>query len=263
LKPLLTVAFLFISIFFALGQWTEIAVIEKKCDKIVIDNLQNTYAISGAEIYKYTRNGSFQFRYSDLKLGAVDALDVSFPLRPLVIYADLNSAALLDNTLTNNRGVIHLLDYEIGLGTLGCSSIQNHYWFYDAMRFSLTRLDDRFARTAYTGNLAQLLNIELRPTAMVEFANKCYLNNPGTGILVFDIFGTYIKTIPITGIADFQIFETQLAYFEDGKLKLYDTRTFITDVIDLPIGSLDAVIFDNRIAVRSATQIQILEITSR
>lgn len=244
------------------AQWTEILRIPRTSDNMVIDNLLNIYAISGSEIYKYNRQGEFQFRYSDLKLGTVNSLDVSFPLRPLVMYSDLNVAALLDNTLSNNRGIIQLLDLGIGLGTLGCSSVQNHYWFYDAMRFALVRFDDRFKETSNTGNLAQLLNIELKPTGLLEFGNRCYLNNPTTGILVFDIFGTFLFRIGLTGINTFQVFENHIVYFDGEKLVYYNMTTFESQFHDIPKGALNVLAYKEHIAVQHKDAIVIMQKTS-
>jgi hypothetical protein len=215
-----------------------------------------------SEIFKYKPDGTFAFRYSDEQLGEVGALDITFPLRPMAMYPELNYVILLDNTLSNNRGRINLLSKNIGLGLLGCLSVQNHFWFYDGMSFSLTRMNENFKEVTKTGNLSQILRTELQPTFMVEFDNRIYLNNPETGILVFDIFGTYIKTIPLLGLERFQIFENRIAYFKDNSIFTYHTQDYSETEIKLPEKCVQALIFKNRIAGLQKDRIKVWEVTN-
>lgn len=244
------------------SQFVEEFTIEGKFDFIEFDNLFNIYGVKFSEIFKYKPNGEFMFRYSDEQLGQVGALDITFPLRPMVMYPELNYVILLDNTLSNNRGRINLLSRNIGLGLLGCLSVQNHTWFYDGMSFSLTRMNENFVEVAKTGNLSQILRTELQPNYMVEFANRVYLNNPETGILVFDIFGTYIKTIPLIGLDRFQIFENQIAYFKDNTIYTYDVKNYTESELKLPEECSQALIFKNRIAALQKNCIKVWEVTN-
>ncbi len=161
--------------------------------------------------------------------------------------------------MSNNRGQVNLLDHNIGMGLLACSSVQNHFWFYDAMKFALIRTDENFKEVSSTGNLAQILGIELNPTSMTEFANRLYLMNPSTGIMVFDIFGTYIKTIPVTGITDFQVFENEIAYLDKNTLIRYNTLLFELKEIELPYICKSAQIQKNSLILLTDQKILILE----
>ena len=242
------------------AQLSEEYSIDGSFDFIDFDNLFNVYGVKNTEVFKYRSDGSFAFRYSDEQLGTVGAIDVTYPLRPIIMYPELNYLCLLDNTLSNNRGRINLLTKSIDNGLLSCSSVQNHFWFYDGMSFSLIRMNENFGEVARTGNLSQVLRIELNPNFMVEFANRIYLNNPETGILVFDIFGTYIKTIPITGLNRFQIFENGLGYFKNHTLYLYNTQDYSEKEIKLPVECSQALIFKNRIAGLQKEKITVWEV---
>lgn len=243
------------------AQWVEQFRIKAGADFISTDNLLNIYRVQGAEIYKYDKTGDFKFRFSDNQLGKVGKIDVTFPMRPLVAYPDLNYIVLLDNTLSENRGKINLMDHNIPLATLACASIQNHFWFYDAMSFSLIRTNDSYRNVQQTGNLAQILRINLEPTHMEEFANRLYVNNPGTGILVFDIFGTYIKTIPIKGLSRFQVFENHLIYFANNTIYRYNFKTFDTSEILLPVKAEDAQVQKNRVVALLKDEIVVFDYT--
>ncbi len=230
--------------------------IKEQADFIVTDNLLNTYIIRGTEMIKYNKTGDFQFRYSDKRLGNIEAVDVTFPLRPLLNYPAINYVVLLDNTLSNNRGNVNLLHQGINLGILACSSVQNHFWFYDAMEFQLVRTNENFRTVSVTGNLAQVLRLaNLEPTYMVEFANRLYVNNPSTGILVFDIFGTYMRTIPLHIVKRFQVHESELVFHENGVLKRYNFQSDQYQEIPLPEGSTNAELQKNRVWVQYAEKV--------
>jgi len=244
----------------AQAQFMELYSIPGKFDFIEYDNLLNVYGIRSTEIFKYKPDGSLAFRYSDKQMGDVGYLDVTYPLRPLVMYPDLNYLILLDNTLSDNRGRINLLDKKINMAVLGCSSVQNHFWVYDAMTFSLIRMNENFNQVATTGNLAQVLRLDLMPNFLVEFANRIYLSNPETGVLVFDIFGTYIKTIPLLGLKRFQVFENSLIYFKENKLHTYNTVDHRETELELPIACTQALLFKNRVAGLSKGEIKVWEL---
>lgn len=249
---------LFSLIWFSVSaQWTPKFTLEEPADFIAADNLLNLYRVYQSEIVKYDPKGQIVFRYSDKQLGPIGSLDVSYPLRPLVLYPDLNFLVILDNTLSSRRGKINLTDHNIGNATLACTSVQNHYWIYDAMQFALLRTDEKFNTISTTGNLSQILGITLDPISIREYGNKVYLNNPGSGILVFDIFGTYLQTIPIINVVDFQVFENNITYFTQGKLVRYDTLTFQSTEIPLPEKCLGAYLQKNRLFIRTAKNIKV------
>jgi len=242
-----------------MAQWKELYRITDSTDFIAFDNLFNLYRVRGSELFKYNPDGELQFRYSDKQLGEINTIDVTYPLRPLLTYPDLNYIAILDNTLSNNRGNINMLNYNIGLASLATNSVQNHFWFYDSMNFAVLRLNENFKEVSRTGNLAQVLGIELDPIAMTEYSNRLYINNPSTGIMVFDIYGTYIKTIPLKNIHSFQVFENEIVYCEKGKLLRYNTLLFETREIQLPVPCKSAYIQKNRIALLNDKGIIVLK----
>ncbi len=245
----------------AQSEWVEEFKIVGGSDFIATDVLENIYRVDQTELYKYDSQGKFQFRYSDKQLGVITSIDATYPLRPLVLYADLNYVILLDNTLSNNRGNINLVNHGIGLAMTACSSVQNHFWFYDAMQFALIRTNENFTQVSTSGNLSQILGIDLNPNFMVEFANRVYLNNPETGILVFDIFGTYIKTIPITGLDQFQVFEDEIVYFENHKLFQYNTKLFQAREIEINPNAENAYFWKDRIILDCPKEVIVLKKT--
>jgi hypothetical protein len=70
---------------------------------------------------------------------------------------------------------------------------------------------------------------------MVEKNRMVYLNVPGFGILVFDLFGNYAKTIPVEIPGEFQVTDQNLYYFKAGELFSVDLQTYHTTRLSLPL----------------------------
>ena len=68
----------------------------------------------------------------------------------------------------------------------------------------------------------------------MERDNKVYMNDPNIGILVFDIFGSYEKTIPLKGLRKFQILQDQVIYFDNNQLNAYNSFTLELKSLALP-----------------------------
>ena len=74
------------------------------------------------------------------------------------------------------------------------------------------------------------------PNFILERENTVYVNNPETGILVFDIFGKYIKTLDFKGLEDFQVFNKQLIFREGEKLQAFYLQPLVLQTLELPTG---------------------------
>jgi hypothetical protein len=69
---------------------------------------------------------------------------------------------------------------------------------------------------------------------MLEKSRKVYLNVPGFGILVFDRFGNYSKTIPLEIPGEFQVTDQHLYYFKEGELWSFDLQSNSPGRLELP-----------------------------
>jgi hypothetical protein len=111
---------------------------------------------------------------------------------------------------------------------LVCSSSNNSFWIYDKQNNELSRFDSELKSILKTGNLKRILDIDVKPNFMQENNNFVYLNCPNEGILVFDIYGTFYKTIPLKKLKEFNIVNGDVFYFENHSLKQYQAQTFNT-----------------------------------
>jgi hypothetical protein len=90
----------------------------------------------------------------------------------------------------------------------------------------LTRIENSINITNTSANISTLLNKNIQPNFIVEFNNKVYLNDSTQGILIFDVYGTYLQTLPIFGLTSFQVKEKYLLYVnKDAQIETYDFFT--------------------------------------
>ena len=86
----------------------------------------------------------------------------------------------------------------------------------------------------------------MQPNFILERENWLYVNDPNLGILVFDIYAQYQKTIDIKNLTYFQIIDNQLIYKEKEQLKSFHLKSLSTQSIDIPKG----VTLGNQIAIQ-------------
>ena len=218
--------FLFISVTsFAQSKFNLITTIDTEADFFTTDSQGNVYIVKGNELKKYDKTGKLLYSYSNKTLGNIDFVDASNMLRLLVFYKNYITIVFLDDTLTLSGEPINLDELDFQQAQLVCSSYNSSLWLYDQRNIELVRINQNFEKIVGTGNLSILLNIPIQPNYLVENNNKVYLNNPSTGILIFDIYGTYYKTAPIKNLQSFQPIADWIYFTSDKKLKAYNLKT--------------------------------------
>ena len=205
-----------------------------KATYINVDNLSNSYLVNDDVLQKYDPQGNLMKTYSNKTLGKISAVDANNPMKVILFYRDFLQIVFLDNTLSQNGDPVSIEILGYPQTRLVCSSHDKGFWIYNQQNFELLRFDQNLHVVNQTGNLAPLLGIDLKPNFMIEYNNRLYVNNPETGILVFDVFGTYSKNIPLKKISDFQFREDDIVYYQNGKLNSFNTKTLEQGVTALP-----------------------------
>lgn len=200
----------------SLDNLTAIKTIETQVQLISTDKLGNLYAATYQEIFKFDANGNLLQKNSIKSLGNLFSLDVSNPMKILAFYKDYNKIIFLDNMLAPSGGSIDLSAIGFDQATLASSSHDNGLWVYNSLNFEIVRMEPSLKISHQSGNIAQLTGNAIKPTMLFETNNVVYLCDTTYGVLLFDVFGTYIKTIPIKFITDLQV-ENNILYFIDKK----------------------------------------------
>ena len=215
---------IFLLLSFTDNTYTYKTSIKNKFDYFTTDPQGAVYLIKKDVLEKYNSDGKLIKTYSNKNLGNISSVDASNPLRVILFYKDFQQIVFLDNTLSQNGSPLLLQNIGVEQASLACSSNNNGLWIFDSNNFELKRFDGNLQKTASTGNIARMQNISLSVNYIIENNNMIFLNDLETGILTFDIFGTYRNTIPLKGLSSFQVNEDFITYFSDKKLKVYNRK---------------------------------------
>ena len=205
-------------------------ILNDKSAHIKIDDFGNTYVITKTELLKYSINGIFVKSFSAKRYGNIDFVDVTNPLKILVYYKDFQQILFLDNQLTASSNMISLENLGLEQTSLVCTSVNNSFWLFDKQNNSLLRYNEKSNLLVKTDNLKRILDLDLKPNFLREKNNYLYLNCPQEGILVFDMYGSFFKTISIKELSEFDIQNENVIYFKDKALHEYNTKTFSTSI---------------------------------
>ena len=200
----------------------------------ITDNLQNVYVYSGSSIKKYDSRGALLYSYSDKSYGKITSVDVTDPLKIMVFYKDFPEVIFLDNTLSLNGTAIGPSNLGFPFTTLACISHDNGAWLFDAQNLQLVHLDINLNVTQKTGSLMQLLGFPVNPNYLLEYNDYVYMNDTAQGILVFDTYGTYYKTIPIKGLSAFELRGDDLFYNTKNRIHTFHLKTITEDATPMP-----------------------------
>ncbi|MGP8217529.1 MAG: hypothetical protein ACLQQ4_18315 [Bacteroidia bacterium] len=198
------------------------------------DNLQNVYIYEDDVLKKYSSNGTLLYTHSDKSYGNITALNAYDPMKIMVFYRDFPAIVFLDNTLSQNGNTVNPGDLGYPLTSLACVSHDNGMWIYDAQTLQLIRFDVNLNPLQKTGNLNQLLGIPLNPIFLSEYNSYVYLNDTTEGILMFDAFGTYYKTLPFKGLTHYQVRGDDMFYMQNHKIHSFHLKTITEDIIAQP-----------------------------
>ncbi len=200
-------------------------------DFLRVDNFGKLYIINNNEITLYNSDGKLIARNSNKLYGEISDLDASNGLELLLFFKNLSQIVFLDNQLAEKGKELSLEEIGFDQVTLACTSHGLGLWLFDQTTFELSRLDQNGKFTTKSGSLLQILGFAPQPNFMREVNNWVYLNDPQRGILVFDIYGAYYKTIPIKEVDYFQIKEDQVFYVKNNYLQSFDIKELTYDTL--------------------------------
>lgn len=206
---------------------TRITFTEQK-SRLEIDGFGNMYVITDNEIVKYSATGNLQKKFSTKRYGKIEFLDAMNPLKVLVYFKDFQQILFLDDQLTQTSSMISIETLGYEQTSVVCSSSNNSFWIFDKQNNELLRFNSDLKSLVKTGNLKRILDIDIKPNFMQEQNNFLYLNSPNEGVLVFDIYGTFYKTIPLKNLKEFNIVNGDVFYYENNTLKQYQSQIFNT-----------------------------------
>lgn len=201
-----------------------------------VDNLHNLYVLSSQnEVVKYNPDGQQQFTYPNSTLGSISNIDAGNPLLIMLFFPDYQNVLLLDRTLSL-AGQFNLFRAGLLQVTAVGMASDNRLWAYDATTFQLKKIDREGQVLFESTDLSLALGRSINPVKIFEKNQTVFLCDPKEGILLFDAFGRYLKTLDLKGIADCQVLGDELYYLEKGQLKAFNMKSLTGKSLKLPEG---------------------------
>ena len=205
-------------------------------DHFYTDHLENIYFIDKHKIFKVETSSGIISEYGSLSDGTISSADVSNPFNILLFYRDFNQVVFLDNKLAKLRSEINMSGLGIEQAILSCSSGSGGLWVFSDRDNRLVYFNHQLRNNHQSKTISSITGSSTKPVYMIENQNKLFLYIAGEGILVFDRFASYLKTVPYSGPERFQVLGDRIVYFYEGELLSLDIETFEMTSLDLPSG---------------------------
>lgn len=198
------------------------------------DQLGNLYLVTpGNAVEKYTPEGRLLTRFTQNRLGNIQSIDVSNPLKVLVWYADFRTVVVLDRNLTV-LGELNLISAGYPEVRTVAAAADGNLWLYDEVAFQLKKITPEGNVLFQSQALNMLQADRITITAIRDDGTQVPASDPALGILLFDVYGQYQRSLPWPGISTFVLEQNRLEYLTDSALHIEYLQAFATRDIPLP-----------------------------
>ena len=197
--------------------------------QVYIDLLDNIYITDKDNLSLISKPKKIS--YQNQFLGDIYSIDISNPLRILVFHKEANQIVFLNNELSIIGDAIKLDELNLPDVNIVCSSQINGFWLYNNLSNRIEYYDHNLKKIHTSINLTNLIDNLDDIRTLKMYGERIYLNVQNTGILVFDMFATYIKTLPIINPNSFQVLNHSILFTKDNQILEYDFDKIETSII--------------------------------
>lgn len=230
----------------------------QKGDVWTVDGLGNVIIAKKDLLSKYNPSGKLLFEQSQKSVGRLNKIEPINTLKFVAFSEQQQTICFFDNSLTMMEKCLELSDYGVFNATQFTTSGQsNKLWVFDQVNSTLFLLIlNKLNQNQSIKNLMGILDAQ-NITQMIEMDNKLFFVDSIKGVFVFDLYGTLIERVDLTGAKWVQSKDDNLLILNSDSITIYDLKTSKTSVVQLPSGSFHEFKFEeNCVYLRSATSIQ-------
>lgn len=221
------------------------------------DNLGRIYTLQGSTLGCYDSIMTLVSTYSDLRNGTFTSVDVSDPLKIVLFSGDFSTLTFLDQRLAEQGSPIELQSLGVSNVTLACNSYESGFWVYDAALIQLIRFDNQSLQAQNSDNISALCGAEVHPNFLAEINNMVYLCDTAVGILLFDRYGGYLKTLPFKGVQNLQAAGDHLIFCTDKELMAYHTIDHTIAAMPLPAKAVSAYSWHDKLFLLTGNNLEV------
>lgn len=198
------------------------------------DDRGNLFIGSQNSIVKLDVNGDYINQYYPMFHGKVNCIDAKDPRRILVYYKEYAYVVFLNQDLVNAGSLsiyqlnskpepVNLDDLNLSFVKLACLDEYNEsYWVYDDNNSDIILIDQE-NRIDFRGDaLDEFTELEPDPNYMLMESNRLFINNPASGVYIFDENGRFVRKLPLMGLKKIQAHGDKLFYASNSFLIVRD-----------------------------------------
>ena len=190
------------------------------------DEQNNLYVVINNKLSKSNNLSDTSINYSNLKNGLITSIDTRNPLKIMLFFKEQQEIILLDNSLSETRNIALISQLNSIVDLVCLSNRDNSFWIYSGINQELLKVDKNLKTINLTKNIGQLIDMDITPIQMVEYNNSVYLLDQKFGIFLFDLYGNYIKRIPLQDAKRFKIYPEGIIYLKKDALMKYEFKSF-------------------------------------
>lgn len=198
------------------------------------DDRGNILIGSRNRLTKLDSYGELHSQYEPMFQGTINCIDAKDPRRILVYYADysfivflnqdlINAGSLSAYQLNTNPEPISLIDLNLPYAQLACiDEFTDSYWVYDNNSTDILLIDEENKIDFRGDALDEYTELNPRPNYMLMESNRLFINNPASGVYIFDENGRFVRKLPLMGLKKLQAAGDKLYYASNSFLVVLD-----------------------------------------
>lgn len=214
----------------------------KKVDKFIgKDNLQNYYYTQNNQLFKQSKNKTYN--YKNLALGEIHDIAIENPLQIVLLYKNFNTVVLLDNQLNEVQKIdFNTIDPFLTITSIGFGG-QNKLWLFDSNSqkvglYDLISSSVKFLSTSFS---------EIISKKMATY-NHFYFENKSNEYLSISIFGKIEKIGDIPPNEGFCFLnESKIIFTNNSLFFVYDFNLKTISKLDISKKSFQKIFFKDGI----------------
>lgn len=199
-----------------------------------LDGLGNLYYSNETnEVYKFDLEGRRLGYYSNNQLGDVGAIDATSPLKLLVYYPSFYTGIILDRWM-HETSRFNTIDFGLGEVETVALSRDGLIWVFDDIEQRLKKVDQLGNVMLKGEDLRLLFSERMKPTRLSESGSHIFLLIPNEAILLFDLFGSYVRSYRDPSIINYQVVARDLIIQKESSIVIHNLETHLQQERELP-----------------------------
>ena len=187
--------------------------------EVSLDRAGNIYfATFQGDIIRLDAQLENKLVFSPINPNTVTILEAWQGLRIFSFHRDRQIYRLINRNLSLDEEYKLPPDF-VNFAELATPSFDNNIWIIDQVDFSLVKYNITLNQLMSRTPLDQLLDPDNYEILFCkEYQNRLFVSTRNNGILIFDNFGSYIKTFQYKGISFFNFWKDDLYFLKNNEL---------------------------------------------